>query len=192
MSSVVGLRPPPPPFTSRYPVTLPVARTTPAALGFRCSATRVTAGEGFGSGVERSRGRGGGRKADDGGHERNPIPNALASLQGSASTGTCPRSSPDRAPDRFFANAGRRQGLGCSQGNQVNALSFIRQIAPLAGALSLQLAFRVAPKVVDACAEELAAAGVRIVSAPADQPFGHRTLFFRHPDGNVLEIYAEI
>ena len=64
--------------------------------------------------------------------------------------------------------------------------------APLAGALSLQLAFRVAPKVVDACAEELAAAGVRIVSAPADQPFGHRTLFFRHPDGNVLEIYAEI
>jgi hypothetical protein len=28
--------------------------------------------------------------------------------------------------------------------------------------------------------------------APTDQPFGHRTLFFRDPDGNVLEIYAEI
>jgi lactoylglutathione lyase len=64
--------------------------------------------------------------------------------------------------------------------------------APPVGALSLQLAFRVAPKVVDACAQELAAAGVHMVSHPADQPFGHRTLFFRDPDGNVLEIYAEI
>jgi catechol 2,3-dioxygenase-like lactoylglutathione lyase family enzyme len=34
--------------------------------------------------------------------------------------------------------------------------------------------------------------GVAIVSPPTDQPFGHRTLFFRDPDGNVLEIYAEI
>lgn len=25
-----------------------------------------------------------------------------------------------------------------------------------------------------------------------DHPFGHRTIFFRDPDGNVLEIYAEI
>jgi lactoylglutathione lyase len=64
--------------------------------------------------------------------------------------------------------------------------------APSSGALSLQLAFRVAPKLVDACAEELAAAGVPIVFPPTDQPFGHRTLFFRDPDGNVLEIYADI
>jgi lactoylglutathione lyase len=64
--------------------------------------------------------------------------------------------------------------------------------APPAGTLSLQLAFRVAPKLVDQCAEELAAAGVQIESPPTDQPFGHRTLFFRDPDGNVLEIYAEI
>jgi lactoylglutathione lyase len=64
--------------------------------------------------------------------------------------------------------------------------------APSSGALSLQLAFRVAPKIVDACAEELTAAGVQIVFPPTDQPFGHRTLFFRDPDGNVLEIYAEI
>jgi catechol 2,3-dioxygenase-like lactoylglutathione lyase family enzyme len=27
---------------------------------------------------------------------------------------------------------------------------------------------------------------------PTDQPWGHRTLFFRDPDGNVLEIYADI
>jgi lactoylglutathione lyase len=64
--------------------------------------------------------------------------------------------------------------------------------APPAGALSLQLAFRVAPKMVDACAQELAAAGVQIAFSPTDQPFGHRTLFFRDPDGNVVEIYAEI
>lgn len=64
--------------------------------------------------------------------------------------------------------------------------------APPPGVLSLQLAFRVPPKIVDACAEELAAAGVNIESPPTDQPFGHRTLFFRDPDGNVLEIYAEI
>lgn len=60
------------------------------------------------------------------------------------------------------------------------------------GALSLQLAFRVAPSMVDACAAELTAAGVPIVSPPTDQAFGHRTLFFRDPDGNVLEIYAEL
>lgn len=60
------------------------------------------------------------------------------------------------------------------------------------GALSLQLAFRVAPKEVDECAEALRAEGVAIVDPPTDQPWGHRTLFFRDPDGNVLEIYADI
>ena len=60
------------------------------------------------------------------------------------------------------------------------------------GALSLQLAFRVSPGDVDRCAAELKAAGVEPVLPPADQPWGHRTLFFRDPDGNVLEIYADI
>jgi lactoylglutathione lyase len=64
--------------------------------------------------------------------------------------------------------------------------------APLKGALSLQLAFRVDRDLVDECAQELEAAGVPIASPPTDQPFGHRTLFFRDPDGNVLEIYAEL
>ena len=64
--------------------------------------------------------------------------------------------------------------------------------SPPAGALSLQLAFRVAPGEVAACAGTLEERGVRIVSGPTDQPWGHRTLFFRDPDGNVLEIYAEI
>ena len=64
--------------------------------------------------------------------------------------------------------------------------------APPDGALSVQLAFRVPPADVDRCAAELKAAGVTIVSPPTDQPWGHRTLFFRDPDGNVLEIYADI
>ena len=64
--------------------------------------------------------------------------------------------------------------------------------APPVGTLSLQLAFRVAPNEVAECATVLASRGVTIISGPSDQPFGHRTLFFRDPDGNVLEIYAEI
>jgi lactoylglutathione lyase len=60
------------------------------------------------------------------------------------------------------------------------------------GALSLQLAFRVAPGEVADCAAVPADRGVSIISGPTDQPFGHRTLFFRDPDGDVLEIYAEI
>jgi catechol 2,3-dioxygenase-like lactoylglutathione lyase family enzyme len=63
---------------------------------------------------------------------------------------------------------------------------------PAPGALSVQLAFRVAPPMVAACAAELEAKGVVLVSPPTDHPFGHRTIFFRDPDGNVIEIYAEI
>ena len=61
-----------------------------------------------------------------------------------------------------------------------------------AGSASLQLAFKVSPPEVDACADELRRHGVTLVSPPTDQSFGHRTLFFRDPDGNLLEIYAEI
>lgn len=64
--------------------------------------------------------------------------------------------------------------------------------SPPVGVLSLQLAFRVAPNEVAGCAAVLAERGVKLISGPTDRPFGHRTLFFRDPDGNVLEIYAEI
>jgi catechol 2,3-dioxygenase-like lactoylglutathione lyase family enzyme len=60
------------------------------------------------------------------------------------------------------------------------------------GTAALQLAFKVAPAEVDACADELVRQGVALVSPPTDRPFGHRTLFFRDPDGNLLEVYAEI
>lgn len=60
------------------------------------------------------------------------------------------------------------------------------------GMAALQLAFRVEREDVDACAKTLAEKGVPALSPPTDRDFGHRTLFFRDPDGNVLEIYAEI
>jgi catechol 2,3-dioxygenase-like lactoylglutathione lyase family enzyme len=60
------------------------------------------------------------------------------------------------------------------------------------GTAALQLAFKVAPAEVDQCADELAQKGVALVSPPTNHAFGHRTLFFRDPDGNLLEIYAEI
>lgn len=60
------------------------------------------------------------------------------------------------------------------------------------GVAAMQLAFRVPPGEVDRCADELRARGIALLAPPKDQPFGHRTLFFRDPDGNVVEIYAEI
>lgn len=60
------------------------------------------------------------------------------------------------------------------------------------GSAALQLAFKVARDDVDACAKELQRRGIALVAPPTDQPFGHRTLFFRDPDGNLLEVYADI
>ena len=57
---------------------------------------------------------------------------------------------------------------------------------------SLQLAFKVSAPEVDQCADELMRQGIDLLSPPTDQTFGHRTLFFRDPDGNLLEIFAEI
>ncbi|MGE0426288.1 MAG: VOC family protein [Reyranellaceae bacterium] len=63
---------------------------------------------------------------------------------------------------------------------------------PAPGELCLQLAFRVAPAAVAECAAALQAKGVPLIAPLTDHPFGHRTIFFRDPDGNVLEIYAEL
>ena len=59
------------------------------------------------------------------------------------------------------------------------------------GSTSLQLAFKVSAPEVDQCADELVRMGVNLLSPPTDQTFGHRTLFFRDPDGNLLEVFAE-
>lgn len=56
----------------------------------------------------------------------------------------------------------------------------------------VQLAFLVAPDDVDKCHKELVAKGVKILDPPADQPRGHRTVYFADPEGNMLEVYAEI
>jgi catechol 2,3-dioxygenase-like lactoylglutathione lyase family enzyme len=50
----------------------------------------------------------------------------------------------------------------------------------------------VSPPEVDACYTELLEKGVEILDAPRDQEYGHRTMFFRDPEGNILEIYADI
>ncbi len=39
---------------------------------------------------------------------------------------------------------------------------------------------------------ELVRQGVNLLSPPTDQVFGHRTLFFRDPDGNLLGVFADI
>ncbi|MFB9264777.1 VOC family protein [Bradyrhizobium erythrophlei] len=60
------------------------------------------------------------------------------------------------------------------------------------GSAALQLAFKVSVPEVDQCADELVRHGVDLLSPPTDQAFGHRTLFFRDPDGNLLEVFADI
>ena len=56
----------------------------------------------------------------------------------------------------------------------------------------VQLAFLVAPDEVEQCYQQLLAKGVEILEPPTDQPRGHRTVYFADPEGNMLEIYAEV
>jgi catechol 2,3-dioxygenase-like lactoylglutathione lyase family enzyme len=56
----------------------------------------------------------------------------------------------------------------------------------------VQVAFLVSPAEVDLCYDQLVAKGVEILEPPTDQPRGHRTVYFSDPEGNMLEIYAEI
>jgi lactoylglutathione lyase len=51
----------------------------------------------------------------------------------------------------------------------------------------------VPPSAVDECHRELIANGVEILGPPRILPaWGHRALFFRDPERNIIEIYAEI
>jgi lactoylglutathione lyase len=71
--------------------------------------------------------------------------------------------------------------------------------APLPeGSATVQLAFRVAPEQVQSCYEDLKAKQVEIVQPPQIidrrvwKYWKHLTLFFKDPEGNLLEIYADI
>lgn len=57
---------------------------------------------------------------------------------------------------------------------------------------SVQLAFRVDYEDVDRWYAHLRRAKAEVIEGPSDQDFGHRTLFVRDPDANVIEIFAEI
>ena len=60
------------------------------------------------------------------------------------------------------------------------------------GSAAIQLAFRVPPPAIDTCHAELLAHRVPILRGPTDLPdWRHRTLFFRDPEDNIIEIYAE-
>ena len=63
---------------------------------------------------------------------------------------------------------------------------------PRADVPGVQLAFQVSPEEVDTCYAELVERGVSIAEPPTDQPRGHRTVYFLDPEGNLLEVYAEI
>jgi len=62
----------------------------------------------------------------------------------------------------------------------------------VSGSADVQLAFRVPPAALDSCHDELLAHGVTILRGPTEiASWRHRTVFFRDPEGNVIEIYAE-
>lgn len=59
-------------------------------------------------------------------------------------------------------------------------------------AAAIQLSFRVPPADVDIAHQTLRAKGIEIIEAPTNQDWPHRTLFFRDPEFNIIEIYADI
>ena len=60
------------------------------------------------------------------------------------------------------------------------------------GAPGVQIAFLVSPAEVDLYHQRLMDKGIKILDAPANQPWGHRTVYFSDPEGNLLEIYGEL
>jgi len=56
----------------------------------------------------------------------------------------------------------------------------------------IQISFRVPPADVDIAYQTLVAKGIDVIEEPTDQDWPHRTLFFRDPENNVIEIFADI
>ena len=57
---------------------------------------------------------------------------------------------------------------------------------------SVQISFRVPPADVDLAFEKLRALGIGVIEKPTNQDWPHRTLFFRDPENNIIEIFADI
>jgi catechol 2,3-dioxygenase-like lactoylglutathione lyase family enzyme len=68
----------------------------------------------------------------------------------------------------------------------------VADATPPLGTGAVHLAFQVRREEVDACEASLRGEGIEVVAPATDQPWGHRTMFFRDPDGNLLEIYSDI
>jgi len=62
---------------------------------------------------------------------------------------------------------------------------------PLSSA-SIQISFRVPPADVDHAYETLVENGLDVIEPPTNQDWTHRTLFFRDPENNIIEIFADI
>lgn len=56
----------------------------------------------------------------------------------------------------------------------------------------VQLSFRVPPADVDIAFDTLKDKGVDVIEPPTNQEWPHRTLYFRDPENNILEIFADI
>lgn len=57
---------------------------------------------------------------------------------------------------------------------------------------SIQISFRVPPADVDLAYDKLVEHGLDVIEPPTNQDWTHRTLFFRDPENNVIEIFADI
>ncbi|WP_299690245.1 VOC family protein [uncultured Tateyamaria sp.] len=62
---------------------------------------------------------------------------------------------------------------------------------PLASA-SIQISFRVPPADVDLAYDRLVELGQEVIEPPTNQDWTHRTLFFRDPENNIIEVFADI
>lgn len=57
---------------------------------------------------------------------------------------------------------------------------------------SIQISFRVPPADVDLAYDRLAEDRIDVIESPTNQDWPHRTLFFRDPENNIIEIFADI
>lgn len=57
----------------------------------------------------------------------------------------------------------------------------------------VHLAFRVGLSDIDVCVDQLAELKIELIEPVSEfAEFGHRALFFADPEGNVIEVYADI